>query len=106
MRHHRERARLDHLFATSEHRHVGIAHDRPALKTLRQIQPKIAHAIRAGLAAIATASFESHANVQRMTGIKDGFRLRHGSWRGLYILDREADTMWINWVKPRGSAYR
>ncbi len=70
------------------------------------MHPKAAAAIRASLDAVATEPFAHHANVKPLTGVKDSFRLRHGDWRVLYRVDRASRTVYVEWVKLRGGAYR
>ena len=77
-----------------------------AAKMLGRMQPKRAKAIRAALEAVAADPFAQHANAKPLAGVRDGFRLRHGDWRILYRLDREAGTMVVELVKPRGDAYK
>jgi mRNA-degrading endonuclease RelE of RelBE toxin-antitoxin system len=55
--------------------------------------------------AIASAPLVPHANVKRLQGEENGFRLRQGDWRALYSLDFEARTMTVTSIEPRGGAY-
>jgi mRNA interferase RelE/StbE len=77
-----------------------------ALKVLRRIQPAKAADIRAAIDRIAAAPFAPNNNLRALTGVPEGFRVRVGDWRVLYRLDREADTMDIFRIAPRGGAYR
>ena len=77
-----------------------------ALKALNRMQPRLRDAIEVELKRIALDPLGPHRNVKPMAGFKDAFRLRHGSWRILYVLDRPSQTMRVEWVKPRGDAYR
>lgn len=77
-----------------------------ALKALNRMQPKLRDAIKLELKWIALDPFGSHPNVKPIAGFKDAFRLRHGDWRVLYVLDRQGQMMRVEWVKPRGDAYR
>jgi mRNA interferase RelE/StbE len=76
-----------------------------AANKLRRIQPKTARAILSELNAIAADPFKPHRNVERLKGVQDGFRLRHGDWRILYRIDQKAGRMIVGVVKPRGEAY-
>jgi mRNA interferase RelE/StbE len=58
------------------------------------------------LRAIAADPFGRHANVRPLRGAKDAFRLRIGDWRVIYRIDRQAQTMHVRMVEPRGSVYR
>ena len=77
-----------------------------ALAALSKVRPKAARAIRNRLKSIAVDPFAKHTNVERLKGVKDGFRLRHGSLRVLYRLDRNAGRMIVEVVATRGEAYR
>jgi hypothetical protein len=44
----------------------------------------------ARLEAIAEQPFAKHANVERIKGETEAFRLRQGDWRAKYRIDREA----------------
>ena len=97
---------LDTAFAISEYTRMELMFGKQAAKKLGRMQPKVASAIRKALATIAADPFAQHANVKPLEGVKDGFRLRHGDWRVLYRLDREAQKMLVEFVKPRGDAFK
>ena len=80
--------------------------EKGAAKALIRMPPKVATAILAVLRSVASDPFAPQRNVKRLKGNKDHFRLRHGDWRALYRLDREAQRMIVEAVLPRGSAYR
>jgi mRNA interferase RelE/StbE len=67
---------------------------------------KIATAIVDAMEAIATDPFGNHPQAKPLQGTKAGFRMRHGDWRILYRVDRDAQTVYLEAVKTRGSAYR
>ena len=77
-----------------------------AVKALRKMQRKTSETILTRLAAIAEAPFARHANVERLIGAKDGFRVRVGGWRATYRLDRGKDEMQVVRIKPRGEVYK
>ena len=77
-----------------------------AVKALRKMQRKTCETILTRLAAIAEAPFARHANVERLIGTKDGFRVRVGGWRATYRLDRGKDEMQVVRIKPRGEVYK
>lgn len=85
---------------------MKLEFSRQAAKALRSMQPKAAAAILEALERIAAGPFAEHANVERLRGEKDAFRLRHGDWRVPYRLDRETETMKVAAVKTRGRVYR
>jgi mRNA interferase RelE/StbE len=84
---------------------MQLVYEKAAVKRLERMQPKLAAAFRTELARIAASPFATHANVAALVGTKDGFRLRHGDWRALYRIDRQAQTMFVEAVLPRGGAY-
>lgn len=56
---------------------------------------------------IATDPFAKHANVERYKGAgQDRLRLRHGQWRVIYEIDREAQEMRVQVIDTRGSVHR
>jgi mRNA interferase RelE/StbE len=77
-----------------------------AQKTLALLQPKLAAALIKEMMAIAAEPFGHHPNAKRMKGGEAEYRLRHGDWRVLYRLDREADTMFVNAIDTRGDIYK
>ncbi len=77
-----------------------------AVKALRKMQRKTSETILTRLAAIAEAPFARHANVERLMGTKDGFRVRAGGWRATYRVDRGKDEMQVVRIKPRGEVYK
>lgn len=80
--------------------------EKNAAKALARMQPKTASAILQALRLIANEPFTTHANVKRLRGDADYFRLRHGDWRALYRIDRNARQVIVEAILPRGSAYR
>ena len=85
---------------------MRLVFEKAAAKAMARMPAKRASAIVAALERIARNPFGRHANVKRLTGTKDGFRLRHGDWRALYYLARAADQMVVVNVKTRGDAYK
>ena len=80
--------------------------ERSAFKVLIRIQPKLAAAIRDTLSRIAEQPYAHHANVTRLKGVRDSFRLRHGDWRVIYRIDRAGQQVVVEEVTTRGDAYR
>jgi|GEM_PF-1457159 len=97
---------LDAIFAIGENRLVRLVFEKAAVKALARMPAKRAAAVVAALERIAHEPFARHANVKRLAGTKDGFRLRHGDWRALYYLARAADQMVVVNIKTRGDAYK
>ena len=77
-----------------------------ALNVLQRMQPKQARAMLERLRKIADDPFVNHTNVERMQGRKDAFRLRQGDWRAVYWIDREALTLKVERIAPRGEVYK
>ena len=74
--------------------------------TLVGMQAHTAERIIEALEAIAANPFAHRANVGRVAGGVDVFRLRTGNWRSVYWIDRENETMVVQWIGQRGQVYR
>jgi mRNA interferase RelE/StbE len=85
---------------------MELAYTKEAIKALKRVQPKVSRTLREALAKIATDPFATHPNALPMEGTKSGFRLRHGDWKALYVVDRAKQMMTIVDVKSRGEAYK
>jgi mRNA-degrading endonuclease RelE of RelBE toxin-antitoxin system len=85
---------------------VEIVFEKQAAKALRGIQRKTANAIMEAIRAIAAEPFARYANVERIKGIKDTFRLRRGDWRAVYAINRNSNMLTEQTVKTRGKAYK
>lgn len=83
-----------------------LLYEKAALKALVSMQPARAAAIRAALQAIAADPFARHANVARLQGAENGFRLRHGDWRAIDVVDTRSGTVTVARIGPRGGVYR
>jgi mRNA interferase RelE/StbE len=79
---------------------------RAAQRRIGQMSPKLRGALLERLEAIAGEPFAGHANVERIKGERDAFRLRQGDWRAIYRIDRQAAEMRVLAMEPRGSVYR
>ncbi len=97
---------LDSTVAISEYSVVTLVYERPAVKGLKKMVAKAAGAMQDTLDTIAADPFAHHPNVRPLEGTKAGFRLRQGDWRAVYRIDRETRTMVVEWIGPRGEAYR
>jgi mRNA-degrading endonuclease RelE of RelBE toxin-antitoxin system len=80
--------------------------EKAARKGLDRKTSKTAGTMLQRLEAIAAAPDAKHANVKPLSGARDAFRLRHGDWRAVYVLDRKVDEMRVVVVDVRGSVYR
>jgi mRNA interferase RelE/StbE len=85
---------------------MELIYEKAATKSLKRIRPKVAQAIQTALEKIAANPFATHLNVKPMEGTKAGFRLRHGDWRIIYVVNRDKQIVTVVDVKPRGRAYR
>lgn len=85
---------------------MKLVYERPAIKALRRVPRELEAVIRRELEAIAVDPFAHHQRVTALVGTKDGFRLRVGQWRAVYRIHRESRTMIVEWIGPRGDAYR
>ncbi|MSP89708.1 MAG: type II toxin-antitoxin system RelE/ParE family toxin [Alphaproteobacteria bacterium] len=85
---------------------MDLVLSKQASKALARIQPKQSHAILAALKAVAADPYRRHANVETLKGYPDGFRLRHGIWRAVYVVDRARRRMFVEAIKPRGDVYK
>ena len=97
---------LDRALAICEHGAVKLVYERPAIKGLRRVPREIESAVRRELEAVADDPFAHHQSVTALVGTKDGFRLRVGGRRAVYRIDRESQPMIVEWIGPRGDAYR
>lgn len=84
---------------------MKLVYEPVAAKRLAGLQPKAARRMRNRLKAIAANPFATHANVERLKGEADTFRLRQGDWRALYWIDRARGEMRIVRIGPRGEVY-
>jgi mRNA-degrading endonuclease RelE of RelBE toxin-antitoxin system len=80
--------------------------EKEARKGLARMQPSAHDAMMSRLFAIAVDPYAHHANVARMKGRPQSFRLRQGDWRAIYELNIQTDQMRVRIVDTRGSAYR
>jgi mRNA interferase RelE/StbE len=85
---------------------MDLIYGKDATKSLKRMQPKVAQAIQMVVSRVAADPFGTHPNAKPMEGTKAGFRLRHGDWRIIYVVNREKQIMTVVDVKPRGGAYR
>ena len=79
--------------------------EKDARKGLARMQATAHEAMVKRLLAIAANPFAHHANVDRMKGRPQSFRLRQGDWRAIYELDIASEQMRVRIVDTRGSIY-
>jgi mRNA interferase RelE/StbE len=81
--------------------------EKAAMRRLNNLPQSARESVRRRLDEIAADPFARHANVKRYKeGGPDSFRLRHGQWRAIYRIDREAQEMQVQIIDTRGSVYR
>ena len=85
---------------------MELIYEKGAIKSLKRIQPKVAQAIQTALEKIAANPFGAPLNAEPMEGTKAGFRLQHGDWRIIYVVNQDKQIVTVVDVKPRGRAYR
>lgn len=83
-----------------------ITYSKSAARRLQKMQPKKAASILATVERIAARPEGKHVNVKPLSNVEDGYRLRSGDWRVSYVIDREAETLDVFAIAPRGGAYR
>jgi len=100
------RSALDGFVCYRQTRAVKLIFERAAAKALRRMPSRDAAAILDRFDQIAAAPFARHPDCRPLVGIRDGYRLRHGDWRALYRIDRQARVIHVEDVKHRREAYR
>jgi len=85
---------------------MELLFEKPALKTLKSMQPKLAAAMTGRLAAIAENPMAQHPNIKPLKGRKDAYRLRQGDWRAIYFVDRKSQQMHVLDIETRGGIYK
>jgi mRNA interferase RelE/StbE len=90
----------------ANNRDMDLIYSKEAIKAFKRIQPKVAQAMQTALSKVAADPFGTHRTAKPMEGTKAGFRLRHGDWRIIFVVNREKQIMTVVDVKPRGGAYR
>lgn len=81
----------------------GVSWTRPALKDMRRLDRATAERIRQGVLRVAAGEA---ADVKRLRGSFEGYRLRVGDWRVRFLLSRAEQTIVVLRVLPRGKAYQ
>lgn len=94
------------MFASSEHSVLKLLIDKRAARRMMDLPPSRRQTLLARLGRIAADPFMTHANVTRMKGEENLFRLRQGDWRVLYRIDRATQEMRVLVVEKRSEVYR
>lgn len=85
---------------------MDLRYSNRARRAFRRLPPRINAQIRARLREIAADPFARHAGVMRLQGVENGFRLRIGDWRALYVVNEAEATVDVEDIAPRGQVYR
>lgn len=86
---------------------MEIVYEKGAFKSLRRMQPKRKARIVEVLLTIAADPFGPHgSNLKRKKGSKATFIYRAADFRAVYRIDRAAQVMTVELVKPRGEVYK
>ena len=81
-----------------------IEYSRDAQRTLTRLPRNLAALIRRKIEGLATDPFASNNNVKRLKG-GEGYRLRVGDWRVVYLIDGGVLVIIVVRIGPRGSVY-
>jgi mRNA interferase RelE/StbE len=76
-----------------------------AVKALTKLPAKDAAALMAKLQQVAANPAGQHSWAKRLTP-HPGFRIRHGDWRAIYILNFDADKMTVEKIAKRDEVYK
>lgn len=85
---------------------MKIVFAKSAAKGWREAGEKRRAAFRGILEKIAAEPALRHPKIVPFEGLENGFRLRLGDWRAVYVLDFGADALTVLKVAPRGRVYR
>ena len=81
-----------------------IEYSKQSIRVLRKMPTNTAMLIRSKIALLAQNPF-SAPGVKKLAG-RDGYRLRVGNWRVLYLLDGQRLLVLITEIGPRGGIYQ
>ncbi len=82
----------------------SVTYTPDALRTLRLMDPVIAKRIRTKMLALARDPKARNNNVKKLIGV-EGYRLRVGDWRAIYILQQQTVTVIVVSVGHRSEVY-
>ena len=82
----------------------SVTYTPDALRTLRLMDPVIAKRIRSKMLALARDPKAQNNNVKKLTGV-EGYRLRIGDWRVIYVLHQQMVTVIVISVGHRSEVY-
>ena len=82
----------------------SVSYTAEAIRSLSRMDPRIAKRIRSKVLALARDPNAPNNNIKKLTGV-DGFRLRVGDWRVVYVLRHQALTVIVIRVGHRSEVY-
>ena len=85
---------------------MKITWTRTALKGLKRLPAHQRSQVIETMEALAADPFAPDNNIKPLKGLTDAYRRRFGDLRVSYTLDRDAQTLTVYEVAPRGKAYR
>lgn len=81
-----------------------IEYSKQSIRSLRRMPMNMAMLIRSKIGLLAEDPFGT-PGVKKLAG-RDGYRLRVGDWRVLYLLDGQRLRVLITEIGPRGGVYQ
>lgn len=81
-----------------------VEYSKQSIRTLRRLPTSLAALIRSRIEALAQNPFDAQG-VKKLVG-RDGYRLRVGDWRVLYLVDGQRLRVLVMDIRPRGDIYR
>lgn len=81
-----------------------VEYSKQSIRTLRRMPLNMAMLIRSKIAVLAEDPFAT-PGVKKLS-CRDGYRLRVGDWRVLYLLDDQRLRVLITEIGPRGGVYQ
>jgi mRNA-degrading endonuclease RelE of RelBE toxin-antitoxin system len=85
---------------------VKLIIEKAGLRGLKEMPARQAALLLERLKRIADSPFGAHPDAKRLVGVADGYRVRQGSWRAVYRIDRTRQTMFVESIANRRDAYR
>ena len=82
----------------------SVVYTADAVKSLSRMDPVIARRIRSKITALARDPNAPNNNVKKLTGV-EGYRLRVGDWRVVYMATRQTLTVLVIRIGHRSEIY-
>lgn len=83
----------------------NVTYTPEALRALLAMDPVIAKRVRSKILTLARAPMARNNNVKKLIGV-EGYRLRVGDWRVIYVLQQQTVTVIIVSVGHRSEVYK